>query len=74
MKLSEFERALEGEFGAFGRVLLRETTLVELGNRTGAEALARGVAPREVWNIRSIRDSLLTRVVRRRVVRAERRA
>ena len=49
MKLSEFERALEGEFGAFWRVLLRETTLVELGNRTGAEALARGVAPREVW-------------------------
>lgn len=49
MKLSEFERALADEFGAFGRVLLRETTLVELGNRTGAEALAAGVAPREVW-------------------------
>jgi hypothetical protein len=30
-------------------VLLRDTVLVELGNRTGAEALAVGVAPREVW-------------------------
>jgi len=49
VKLSEFQRAVADEFGAFGRVLLRDTVLAELGNRTGEEALAAGAAPREVW-------------------------
>lgn len=36
-------------FGAFGRVLVRDTVIVELGNRTPAQALEEGVPPREVW-------------------------
>ena len=49
MKLSEFHNAVVDEFGEFGRVLLRDTVLVELGNRTPEEALAAGVTAREVW-------------------------
>lgn len=49
MKLSEFEVALAEEFGAFGRVLRRDTVIVALGNRTPDEALAAGVPTREVW-------------------------
>ena len=49
MKLSEFDRAVEGEFGAFGRVLMRDTVLVELGNRTASEALSAGTPARDVW-------------------------
>ena len=49
MKLSEFQPAVDTEFGAFGRVLVRDTVIVELGNRTPQEALAAGVATREVW-------------------------
>lgn len=49
MKLSEFQLAVADEFGAFGRVLLRDTVIVELGNRTPEEALAAGVPAREVW-------------------------
>ncbi|HEY4153224.1 MAG TPA: DUF3046 domain-containing protein [Pseudolysinimonas sp.] len=49
MKLSEFDRAIADEFGAFGRVLRRDSVIVALGNRTPDEALAAGVAAREVW-------------------------
>jgi len=49
VKLSEFQRAVDDEFGAMGRVLLRDTVVVELGNRTPDEALAAGVPAREVW-------------------------
>ncbi len=49
MKLSEFSRAVDDEFGAFGRVLLRETVIVELGNSTPEQALAAGIPAREVW-------------------------
>ncbi|CAN5474931.1 hypothetical protein BH09ACT4_BH09ACT4_06230 [soil metagenome] len=49
VKLSEFQNAVEAEFGAFGRVLLRDTVIVELGNRTPNEALAAGVSARNVW-------------------------
>jgi hypothetical protein len=49
VKLSEFDRAVEDEFGAFGRVLLRDTVIVELGNRTALDALAAGVPARDVW-------------------------
>ncbi len=49
MKLSEFQNAVDDEFGAFGRVLLRDTVIVELGNRTPNEALEAGVPTREVW-------------------------
>ncbi|MEP6841882.1 MAG: DUF3046 domain-containing protein [Pseudolysinimonas sp.] len=49
MKLSEFDVAIAEEFGAFGRVLRRDTVVVALGNRTPDEALAAGVPAREVW-------------------------
>lgn len=49
MKHSEFHRAVTDEFGAFGRVLVRDTVLVALGNRTADAALAAGVPAREVW-------------------------
>ncbi|HTL40090.1 MAG TPA: DUF3046 domain-containing protein [Pseudolysinimonas sp.] len=49
MKLSEFQFAVDAEFGEFGRVLLRDTVVVALGNRTPQEALAAGVPAREVW-------------------------
>ena len=49
MRLSEFQLAVAEEFGEFGRVLLRDTVIVELGNRTPNEALDAGVPAREVW-------------------------
>ena len=49
LKLSEFTRAVADEFGAFGRVLVRDTVMVELGNRTPEQALAAGIPPREIW-------------------------
>jgi hypothetical protein len=49
VKLSEFDRAVAEEFGAFGRVLRKDTVVVELGNRTPDEALAAGVPARDVW-------------------------
>ena len=49
MKVSEFRRAVETEFGAFGRVLVQDTVIPELGNRTPDDALAAGVAASEVW-------------------------
>ncbi|WP_309711107.1 DUF3046 domain-containing protein [Pseudolysinimonas sp.] len=49
LKLSEFTRAVDDEFGAFGRVLLRDTVMVELGNRTPEQALAAGIPARDVW-------------------------
>jgi hypothetical protein len=49
MKLTEFKRAVDDEFGALGRVLVRETVVVELGSRTPDEALHAGVPTRDVW-------------------------
>lgn len=50
MKASEFQLAVDAEFGAgFARVLVRDTVLVELGNRTPEAALAAGVPAGEVW-------------------------
>jgi hypothetical protein len=34
---------------AYGRVLVRDTVLPELSNRTAADALAAGVPARDVW-------------------------
>jgi len=49
MKLTEFRRAVDDEFGRMAPVLLRDTVVVALGNRTANEALASGVPAREVW-------------------------
>ncbi|GAA2083581.1 hypothetical protein GCM10009840_20260 [Pseudolysinimonas kribbensis] len=49
MKLTEFRRAVDDEFGRMAPVLLRDTVVVALGNRTADEALAAGVPARDVW-------------------------
>jgi hypothetical protein len=49
VKVSEFHRAVADEFGPFGRVLVRDTVVVALGNRTAEAALEAGVPAREVW-------------------------
>jgi hypothetical protein len=47
--MSEFQRACEDEFGVhYSGVLIRDHWVTVLGG-TAQEALARGVAPREVW-------------------------
>lgn len=50
MTRSEFSRAIAVEFGeAYGRSLVRDLVLSPLGERTAEQALAAGVAPREIW-------------------------
>lgn len=50
MTRSEFSRAVVGEFGeAYGRSLVRDLVLTPLGERTAEQALAAGLAPRDVW-------------------------
>ncbi|WP_295790328.1 DUF3046 domain-containing protein [uncultured Microbacterium sp.] len=49
MRRSEFDRAVSDEFGARGGSLLTDLVLSAVGGRTGADALAAGVAPRDVW-------------------------
>ena len=50
MKVSEFRRAVDEEFGApQARVLVRELVVDELGGRTPDAAIAAGVTVGEVW-------------------------
>ena len=50
MKLSEFQIAVDEEFGAaYGSVVVNDLVLPGLRDRTAREALAAGVPPREVW-------------------------
>lgn len=49
MRLSEFGRAVEAEFGARGDSLVADLALAPLGYRTASVALSEGVAPRDVW-------------------------
>lgn len=49
MRRSEFERAVSDEFGARGGSLLTDLVLSSVGGRTSVDALAAGVAPRDVW-------------------------
>jgi len=49
MRRSEFNRAVEDEFGLRGDALVVDLVLPGVGGRTAAEALRAGVPPREVW-------------------------
>jgi len=49
VRRSEFERAVEDEFGGRSAFLLSDLVLTEVGERTATQALADGVPPREVW-------------------------
>lgn len=50
MKLSEFWRSMEEEFGrGYARVVAAQTVLDAAGNRTAEEALAAGMKPLDVW-------------------------
>ena len=50
VKVSEFRRAVDEEFGGtHGRVLVGELVIDELGGRTAEEALAAGLPAGEIW-------------------------
>ncbi|MDT3330326.1 MULTISPECIES: DUF3046 domain-containing protein [Microbacterium] len=49
MRHSEFDRAVADEFGSGGASLVSDLVLTGVDNRTAREALAAGVAPRDVW-------------------------
>lgn len=49
MKRSEFQRAVELEFGARGSSLVTDLQLSALDDRTCAQALSAGVPPRDIW-------------------------
>ena len=50
MRKAEFMRAVDAEFGGLGAVLLEDQSLQALDGLTPNAALARGVAPRTVWD------------------------
>lgn len=49
MRRSEFQRAVDEEFGARAASVVSDLALSGVGHRTAAQAIADGVAPREVW-------------------------
>lgn len=50
MRLSEFWRAVDQEFGeAYGAVVTRDVVLEQLGSRSAADALDAGIDARRVW-------------------------
>ena len=49
MRRSEFNRAVEDEFGARATAVVTDLFLSKVGDRTAVDALAAGVDPREVW-------------------------
>jgi hypothetical protein len=49
MRLSEFRTAVADEFGDYGRVIVRDLALTQVGGLTADEAIAKGVSPREIW-------------------------
>jgi hypothetical protein len=49
VRRSEFDRAVEREFGARGVTLVADLGLPDVGGLTAREALNDGVPPREVW-------------------------
>lgn len=49
MRRSEFERAVTDEFGGRAVAVMHDLVLSDIGGSTASEALAAGVAPREIW-------------------------
>lgn len=49
MRLSEFSRAVDAEFGDRGSMLVHDLVLADVGYRTAEEALDAGLPVREVW-------------------------
>lgn len=50
VRLSDFWRLMDDEFGAgYSRTLASSLVLSAVGGVTAQEALAKGVAPRDVW-------------------------
>ncbi|MFW0797322.1 DUF3046 domain-containing protein [Gordonia sp. CPCC 205515] len=50
MRLTEFTELLTTQFGVSSAdSMLRDHVLVELGGRTGAQAIEAGIDPRDVW-------------------------
>jgi hypothetical protein len=49
VRRSEFDRAVEREFGARAAALVTDLGLGGVGGKTAREALDAGVPPREVW-------------------------
>jgi hypothetical protein len=49
MRLSEFARAVDAEFGPRGDALVADLALGQLAYRTAAQALADGEDARRVW-------------------------
>ena len=49
MRRSEFNRAVEDEFGGRSSAIVTDLVLSQVGDRTAAEAIAAGVPPRDVW-------------------------
>jgi hypothetical protein len=50
VRRSEFDRAVEREFGARADALIADLVLTPLGGRTPVEALRAGIPPRDVWS------------------------
>jgi hypothetical protein len=49
VRRSEFDRAVEDEFGAQAQTLITDLALMDAGGRTAVQALRDGVPPRDVW-------------------------
>jgi hypothetical protein len=50
MRLSKFNELMNDEFGvAYSQVLLADLVLGAFGDKTGAQAIAAGIDPRDVW-------------------------
>lgn len=49
MRRSEFDRAVEDEFGGRSTAILTDLVLSQVGGRTASEAISAGVPPRDVW-------------------------
>lgn len=49
MRLSEFWVAVDGEFGSYGRTLVRDLALTELNGMTADQAIRDGRSPRDIW-------------------------